>query len=67
VQSLTTAETSAALGISVESVKVTLHRARERLKADLLKSAAGVELFPYPAVFCDPLTARVMSAVLAVA
>jgi RNA polymerase sigma-70 factor (ECF subfamily) len=67
VQLLTTAETSAALGLSPENVKVTLHRARERLKADLLNSAAGVELFPYLAPFCDPLTARVMSAILAVA
>lgn len=67
VQQLTTAEAAACLGISVESAKVTLHRARERLKAELLKNASGMELFPYPARFCDPFTARVMSAVLAVA
>ena len=48
-------------------MKVTLHRARERLKAELLKSAAGVELFTYPAFYCDRMTARVLRAELAVA
>ena len=66
VQQLSTAETAACLGLSSVGVKVTLHRARERLKSILLDSAAGAELFTYPAVFCDPLTARVMNAVLAV-
>jgi RNA polymerase sigma-70 factor, ECF subfamily len=65
VQQMTTAETAACLGISPDDVKVSLHRARERLKAGLLKSAAGVELFAYPAVFCDRMTERVLRAVLA--
>lgn len=63
VQQLSTAETAACLKISSDNTKALLHRARERLKAELLKSAAGVELFTYPAAFCDPLTARVMRAV----
>lgn len=67
VQQMTTSEAAACLGISVESAKVNLHRARERLKAELLKSAGGLELFPYTAIHCDPFTARVMNAVLAVA
>ncbi len=61
VQHLTTAETAKCLGISRENVKVSLHRARDGLKAQLLKSAAGVELHDYPARYCDPLTARVMN------
>ena len=65
VQQLTTAETASALGISTPSVKVDLHRAKERLKAELLKSAAGAELFAYPAFFCDGMTGRTMSAILA--
>jgi RNA polymerase sigma factor (sigma-70 family) len=65
VQQLSTAETAGCLKISVDSVKVLLHRARERLKTELLKSAAGVELFAYPATYCDPLTTRVMSAIAA--
>jgi RNA polymerase sigma-70 factor, ECF subfamily len=65
VQQMTTAEAAACLGVSVGSIKVTLHRARENLKATLLKSAAGAELFQYRAEFCDPLTARVMGAILA--
>lgn len=64
IQHLTTDEAAACLGVSPGSIKVTLHRARERLKSTLLESAAGLELFPYRAEFCDPLTARVMNAVL---
>lgn len=67
VQQMTTAEAAACLGLSAANVKVTLHRARERLKNELLKSAAGRELFPFHAQFCDPLTARVMGVILAVA
>ena len=51
--------------MSEENVKVCLHRAREGLKTQLLKTSAGVELFEYAAVWCDPMTARVMYAVLA--
>src|SRR5688572_6186832 len=65
VQQLSTAETAECLGLSPENVKVSLHRAREGLKAELMKSAAGVELFDYPAVYCDPMTAKVMQAIRA--
>ena len=65
VQHLTTAETAQCLGISRVNVKVSLHRAREGLKAQLMKSAAGIELFDYPATFCDPMTAGVMRVVRA--
>jgi RNA polymerase sigma factor (sigma-70 family) len=65
VQHLSTAETAECLGLSRENVKVILHRAREALKADLLKGATRVELFDYPARYCDPLTARVMNKILA--
>jgi RNA polymerase sigma factor (sigma-70 family) len=67
IQQMSTTEAAACLGISVESAKVNLHRARERLKLELMKSAGGLELFSYPARFCDPFTAQVMNAVLAVA
>lgn len=65
VQQLSTAETAACLGLRAGSVKVRLHRAREQLKERLLKTAAGVELFTFTAERCDPLTARVIRAVLA--
>lgn len=64
VQHLSTEETASCLGISVESVKVRLHRARALLKEHLLQSAAGLELFPYRANRCNALTARVMTAIL---
>ncbi len=67
VQQMTTAETAASLGVSEDNVKVSLHRAREMLKTRLLASAAGIELFSYEAPRCNPMTARVMAAVLAVA
>lgn len=66
IQQLSTAEVAAALGVSTGSVKVDLHRARDRLKTELLKSAAGAELFTYPAQYCDPMTRSVMRAILAV-
>lgn len=66
VQQLNTSETAACLGLSAGSVKVTLHRARELLKTRLLKAAAASELFPYRALRCDPMTARVMASVLAI-
>jgi RNA polymerase sigma factor (sigma-70 family) len=65
VQQLSTAETAECLGLSRENVKVSLHRAREGLKIVLMKSAAGVELFDYPATHCDPMTAKVMQAIRA--
>jgi RNA polymerase sigma-70 factor (ECF subfamily) len=64
VQQLSTAETAECLGLTKENVKVCLHRARDGLKSRLLQSAAAVEIFNYPATFCDPMTARVMSMVL---
>ena len=64
VQHMTTAEAAACLGITTGGVKVLLFRARERLKATLLSSAAGLELFEYRAQFCDPFTARIMGVVL---
>lgn len=64
VQHLSTAETAECLGITRANVKVSLHRAREGLKAQLMKSAAGVELFDYPARYCAPMTARVMQTIM---
>ncbi len=65
IQHLSTAEAADCLGLSRENVKVMLHRARERLKAKLMETAAGVELYHYSATCCDPMTAKVMDAVLA--
>jgi RNA polymerase sigma-70 factor (ECF subfamily) len=64
VQHLSTAETAKCLRVTPANVKVRLHRAREGLKAELMKSAAGIELFSYPAQHCDPMTEKVMQAVL---
>ena len=49
VQHMTTDEAAACLGLSAANIKVSLHRARERLKTILLASAAGMELFQYRA------------------
>ena len=66
VQQLSTEDTAACLATTPGNIKVMLHRARERLKAALLESAAGIELFSYRAERCDPLTVRVMRAILRV-
>jgi RNA polymerase sigma-70 factor (ECF subfamily) len=63
VQRLSTAETAQCLKMSRANVKVCLHRARESLKVELMKTAAGIELFAYPAEYCDPMTENVMRAV----
>jgi len=63
VEGLSTAEAAECLGISEESVRTRLHRARALLREDLYRragSAAG-ELFPFHAPRCD----RVVAAVLA--
>lgn len=62
VQQLSIAQTAACLNMSVANVKISLHRARERLKARLLGSAAGLELFPYSASYCNRMAARVRAA-----
>ncbi len=67
IQQLSTAETAACLGMSAANVKVSLHRAREGLKIQILKTAAGLELFEYLAPSCDPMTARIMAMVQALA
>ena len=63
VQQLSTEETARCLRLSSTNVKVSLHRAREGLKTQLMKSAAGVELFDYSAAYCDPMTTHVMAVV----
>ena len=65
VQNLSVADTATHLGLSSANVKVLLHRAREQLKTRLLQNATGVELFAYSARYCDPLTAKVMHAIMA--
>jgi len=67
VQQLSTREVAECLGITPESVKVRLHRAREALKAALVSTAAGAELFSYGAERCDRVTGRVMKAIRAAA
>lgn len=66
VQQLSTAEAAESLGLSVSNVKVALHRARELLKERLLKSTQGLELFPYPAIYCNGMTTQVMACILKV-
>ncbi len=64
VQQLSVADTAGCLGMTQANVKVMLHRAREGLKTRLLNTAEGLELFEYSAPLCDPMTAKVMTAIL---
>lgn len=62
IEGLDTAETAECLGISPESVKVRLHRARGLLRRQLYDRSGGVirEAYPFHLVRCD----RVVEAVL---
>lgn len=63
IEGLSTAETAASLDLSLEAVKVRLHRARARLRDDLERRLgfAAHEAFSFAAERCD----RVVAAVLA--
>ena len=67
VEGLSTADTADSLAVSEEVVKVRLHRARGKLRDDLMarvgKSAA--EVFTFGNKRCDGVVGRVMSLVLA--
>lgn len=64
VEQMSTEQTAELLQMSEANVKVALHRARQMIKTRLLANVAANELFPYPAKFCNGMTARVMKAVL---
>jgi RNA polymerase sigma-70 factor, ECF subfamily len=63
VEGLSTAEAAECLGITEESVRTRLHRARGLLREELYRragSGAG-ELFPFHAPRCDRVVAAVLS------
>jgi len=64
VEQLSTEQTAELLQMSEANVKVALHRARQMIKTRLLANVAADELFPYPAKYCNGMTARVMKAIL---
>jgi RNA polymerase sigma factor (sigma-70 family) len=65
IEHLDTQQTADALGVTTESVRVRLHRAREMLKQQLLDTAAGLELFRFGDEHCHAFTSEVMAAVRA--
>jgi len=67
VEHLSTAEAAGALGLSVEAVKVRLHRARHALRDALAAElgAAAPEAFTFLAPRCDRLVAAVLAALRA--
>jgi RNA polymerase sigma-70 factor (ECF subfamily) len=66
VQELSTAECADVLGITEETVKIRLHRARAALREALAKQLGRVapEAFPFPATRCDRVVAGVMARIL---
>lgn len=64
IERLSTEETAVALQLTPSDVKVSLMRAREALKQRLLRRAETAELFPFPAVYCNGMTERVMGRIL---
>jgi RNA polymerase sigma-70 factor (ECF subfamily) len=65
IEGLTTAETADALELSESAVKVRLHRAKARLRADLDRrlGAATRSLFAFDGVRCDRVVAAVLGRV----
>lgn len=63
VQGLNTAETAASLGISEESVKTRLSRAKAALRRDLFERAglASPVAFPFHQARCDRIVATVLT------
>ncbi len=65
VEEMTTAETAACLGISEETVRVRLHRARREMQGSLSETV-GVSMaqaFRFAGERCDRITAHVMAAI----
>jgi RNA polymerase sigma-70 factor, ECF subfamily len=63
VEEMNTAETATCLGVSEETVRVRLHRARQLMQASL-NEAVGMSLphaFRFAGVRCDRIAARVMA------
>lgn len=62
VEGLSVADTAAALGITEQTVRTRLHRAKARLKAALEPDMAGVRAatLPFAGRDCQALTARVL-------
>jgi RNA polymerase sigma-70 factor (ECF subfamily) len=67
VEGLSTADTAAALDLTEDLVKVRLHRARTRLREDLVArvGTSATEVFTFGNARCDRTVERVMRAVLA--
>jgi RNA polymerase sigma-70 factor (ECF subfamily) len=65
---LSTAETAECLGVSDETVKVRLHRARAMLRKDILvqTGAATSSAFQFAGHRCDRVVANVLSQILAI-
>ena len=65
IEHLATAETAECLGLSVEAVKVRLHRARRKLREDLYERAgmAAPGVFPFEDPRCDRVVVAVFEAI----
>lgn len=64
VEGMSTADTAESLGLNEDTVKTRLHRARRHIRQQLASrvGAAAETAFPFPAVRCDRVVARVMAA-----
>jgi RNA polymerase sigma-70 factor (ECF subfamily) len=65
VEEMTTAETAACLGVSEETVRVRLHRARQQMQSSL-NEAVGASLphaFRFAGERCDRIAAHVLAAI----
>jgi len=61
IEGMTVEESANILNVSVENVKVRLHRAKKILKQELISRVPVSELFEYHRRYCDKLTARILT------
>ena len=62
IEGLSVAETAEALGLAEATVRTRLHRAKQRLQAELAPEMAGLRAatLPFAGLDCQRLTERVM-------
>lgn len=67
VEELTTEETAETLDLTIENVKIRLHRAKAMLRRELYARAGAnaAQAYPFPATRCDRLVAAVMARITA--
>jgi RNA polymerase sigma-70 factor (ECF subfamily) len=63
INDMSISETAELLSMNEANVKTSLSRAKNLLRNELINQYSPAEFFDYHAVFCDPMTERVMKCI----